>query len=1001
MNPKFLREVARYYRDRCDDLADLTFVCPNKRSAMFLKRHFQKLTVGAAVFMPRFVAFPAWIARMAPRPVPDRWEALFLLFTAYRNVLARHGRADRAGDFDRFIFWGDIIMSDFDDIDRSLAEAADVYTNLHRLRSIQADYLTPEQKEVIRLLWGDTPMTRDIDSFWFHTGPGRDGDSDDSSLSGRFMALWEVLGELYAEFRQLLDSKGMATAGMQSRLALEKVKERPLDDFAAEGRKYVFTGLSEIYPAELAILERYRDAGVAEFIWDTAVADIYDDAASMPPGIGAVRRLAAHLPQPDDFPDIPGPERRTINITGIPSAVAQTKLAGEIVARIMKESPSAGSTSVNTAIVVPDPSLLMPLMLALPPELPALNVTMALPYSQTTFATLLRAVVSMQSRIRRRRGEWTFFYADVLEIVAHPHVKVFAPDASDIIKRHIAAGALYNIPATDILRLAPSLAFIFEPVAEPGDMEAVYAYLRGFISGLYTALRRKITSAYSENSLELQCLEALLGKLETLRRLMTVYDIDMGESTLFMIFERLLASGLLTMSGTPLKGLQVMGALETRALDFDNIIYISLNERTFSRRDSIRTMIPAALRRGYGLPRLDRDETAMNYHFYRSISRAERSWLIYDSRPAALGGAEVSRYITQILYGPLSHADGITVTHDVVDLGGEQPSRRGISVEKTPRVLDELARYRTPGSGRRLSASALKEYMKCPLAFYLKYVKGYRSDEPPTDALTPAEAGDIFHGTMQDLYGRYRGRLITAEVIDELLAGDTIREALMRQYVLKRPSAAGLTFDRLPAEGIIVLSTIRLQIEGMLEAEKAQYVPFYYHAGEDDGAEFEGMWRIAPDVEVCFTMKIDRIDRLADDSGFRFIDYKTGSDSMTVGSDFDNLFDGRHEYQAIFQLMLYREAYADMCGYDGPVDLRLHCLHKIMTDGSVAELKFDKKPICGRPELRDMFRARLTEIVRRIFDSSTPFTQADDQKKCTFCQFQGMCNRQIPSDTDR
>ncbi len=985
----FLRQVAAYYfRQSGGDPAGLTFVTPNRRSALFLKRYFQELVSADAAFMPRFVALPAWVARQAPRTVPDRWEALFLLYGAYRRVLARHGQEDRATDFDRFIFWGDIIISDFDDIDRSLCDASAIYTNLRRLRSIRADYLTDEQKEIIRLLWGDTPMTGDIDRFWFHTSPGDEGDG----MAARFVSLWQILGDLYAEYRSTLDAAGYATAGMQSRLAAEAVAARQLDEIAA-GPRYVFVGLSEIYPAEKKILDRYALAGAADFVWDTEACEIYA-GESAPRGVGTVARLARHYPAPDGFVQPAPPAERMIDIVGVPSSIAQAKQAADTIAGLAAQGSLDPDNAINTAVVLPDPAMLTPLMLALPERLRSLNITMAVPYSQTTFATLLRAVVSMQSRLRRRRGEWTFFYADVLDILAHPHIRLIAPDEAERLRTRIRRDSLYNIASAEIAAVAPSLSFIFEPAADPDSTEAVYGYLRGLLRGLDAALRARVSQQAAATSPELMTLESLTRRLESMREMMHRYDIEPGQTTIFSIFERLLASDVLTLTGTPLMGLQIMGTLETRALDFDNIIFLSLNERVFPRRDTVKTMIPNALRVGYGLPPIDREEAAMNYYFYRAISRATYTQLLYDSRPAARGGGEISRYISQIMYGPLSHTPGVKVSHRTVDMSGVRPGRRVVSVAKSGRVISELDRYRLADGGRNISASALKEYMRCPLGFYLKYVKGYRAEDELTDYLGAADMGNIFHKTMELLYGPYAGRTVTAADISAMLSGDVIRSQMLQAYYDARPGRRGTPYEKLDAEAMLVLSQIEVQIRMMLEAERELYPPFVFVAAEKGEAETVAQWQVTPGLKVNFRMNIDRIDRSPDGSRLRFVDYKTGSDSLSAGDRMDNLFDGDHRRQAIFQLMLYREAYRDIHGFDGDIELRLHVMKDIVKQGKIADLTYCRKPLCSQPEAAEDFRARLNVMLTEIFDDTTPFVQAEDIEACKYCQFRGLCNRQ-------
>lgn len=991
MNVTFLGSVARYYTDKCADLANLVFICPNKRSTMFLKREFQQRASDAPVFMPRFVPFQAFVARRAPRQTPDHWEALFLLYDVYREILAKRGRKEGAGDFDKFIFWGNMILSDFDDIDRSMADAEAVYTNIYRFNQIRADYLTEEQKEVVRMMWGDTPMTRDVNSFWLHVRPdGTDPREDPRSLGSRFIALWEVLGDLYREFRRRLEARGMATAGMQSRLAAEAVRDTALEEIRAHRERYVFVGLSDIFPAEKVILDRYKEAGVAEFIWDTACADSFGGPTLTPRGLGAVSRLRACYPMPGDYDEATVPDDRNIEVIGVSSAVAQTKVAADIIASLAVEGHLMPDRAIRTAVILPDPSLLLPLLLAIPEEVNALNVTIALPYSQTTFATLLRSVVMMQSRKRMSRGRYAYYFADVIEILAHPHVALIAPHQARKVRDEIDRMTLYNVTTDTLAEKAPELDFIFRKISDPNDMDEVYDYLHGLLAGLDRALRARITVQAAEESVELQSLEALSERLDTMRRLMKDYDLVSGQATLFRIFERLMASGILTVTGTPLQGMQVMGALETRALDFDNIIYLSLNERTFPKRDALKTMIPAALRRGFGLSPIDREETVMNYYFYRSISRASRVWLLHDSRPASKGGGEISRYITQLQFAP---PRGVTVLTRTIDLGRHQPQERKFLIEKTPGVMAELAELRRPGSKRFLSASALKDYMRCPLAFYLKYVKGFRAEDVPNDALDAAQTGTLFHRTMQLIFEPYRDvREINAAEVQIIVESGVIDDTLLRVYGEIRPDEAGLDKTRISPEGILVISQVRLQIESMLMAETRTYEPFIYHAGEEGDAHCATTWNVTPGLAVNFKMNIDRIDRCADGS-LRFIDYKTGTDELSAAS-LEQLFNGDHKKQAIFQLMLYREVYSDLRGFTRPIDLRLHSLRDIMRTDCIQELRVGKKGLSDESLRRD-FRTALDNLIYSIFDPDTPIIQVADAEKCKFCPFLTMCNRQL------
>ncbi|MDO4320192.1 MAG: PD-(D/E)XK nuclease family protein [Bacteroidales bacterium] len=994
-NEKFLESVARWLTDRLsvgEDLADITVVCPNRRSAMFLKLYVQRClsSTEGAVMMPRFATLQALAERRVGATsgsVPDRWEALMALYDSYRRVMARRDAV--AGPFDRFIFWGDLLLGDFDDIDRSLADALAVYTNLRRLHEIRADYLTDAQREVATLLWGEASsaaLSGGADRFWMHTGPGAE-----SGMTDGFVALWEVSGELYDEYHRTLRERGMATGGMQLRAAAEALRAMGPDAIRNEHRRYVFAGHGQFSTAEAAMLDALWNAGVAVCLWDTAPLDeMRSIGRDLPRGLQTVARLGRRYPAPHDFDGSSGRrEDRRIDVLGVPSAAGVAKVAGGILAKLADKGALTGDKAISTAVVVPDASLLMPLMLALPPEADAVNVTMALPASSTTVATLLGAVTGMQARSRLRRGRRTFFYKDVLEVLAHPHIRLIGADDAERLRGAIMRGGLYNVDADELASNAPALSFVFGRSDENDDVAGPCSYVHGLLVGLRDGLKK---AGGVDTTFEISLIDRLDERVGRLAELIRRYAIEVAGPTVLSIFERLLQGENLPLTGTPLRGLQVMGSLETRAIDFDNIIYMSMNDRIIPGRDTLRTMIPAALRRAYGLPPVDSVENAAAYNFYRSIARAQRVSLIYDSRPAGKGIGEVSRYVTQLLYGGPSN-----VTHSIVDLSGEQPSSREISIGKTPLVMRELEAFKRPG-GLNLSASALKTYMQCPLSFYLKYVKGYRDENQPTEYMSPAMTGDIFHRAMCQLYAPWQNREVTVDVINSLLDGDTIRSALLQQLAKVRfDSDVVIPFDELPAEARLIVSQLELQVRGMLEAERDSYChpSFVYVAGERDIIK---PWTVSDGLTVNLRMQIDRIDRVGDK--LRFIDYKTGKDDNTIGMTVENLFTANHARHAIFQLLLYCEAYDDLVEPGVKIIPSLHILRKIMTDGLIRPLTYRCKEIEPYPALKSEFRPRLNALVGSIFDDHTPFGQAENIDACKYCTFLTMCGRNLPPERD-
>lgn len=986
---KFLRQVARYYYDkrRSSDLADIIFVLPNKRSAMFLKRYMQQLMGTSIGFMPRFTTFGKFLARRSKRREPSRNDKLFTLYTAYKNVLATKGRADMVKGFDKFVFWGDMILNDFEQIDRSLASADKLYTNLRKLREITADYLSDEQKSAIRDIWGETSMTRSIDSFWHHNRP-----DSDKKMTSNFIALWQVLAEVYAEFNSMMDARGLATSGMQARLAVEQVYGSSAE--ALRSNHFVFVGHIDLSFAEIKIMRRLRDINAADFFWDRSspflIADVKGkDTEAM----SALDRLAREFPEPADFTVDTVTEIPNIEVIGIPSAIGQAKVAADVLSKLADTGALTAENAIETAVVLPDQSLLTSLMLAMPQSVEKVNVTMTVPFSSTTFATLLRVIVSLQMRSRvRSTGEATYFFKDVLEVLLHPHIQLIAPEECEKIRKRIMREKLYNLNGQELVEAHPSLAYIFQPVASPRNADTAYNYLAELIDGLSRSLAEAV-GAGAHSSIELTTLSAYRTKLDELRNLVAQYGIEMADRTFFILFERIINSDSLPLTGTPLEGLQVMGVLETRALDFDNVIILSMNENTFPRRDYVKTMIPNNLRRDYGLPPIERTESFYSYYFMRAIGRAKRVTLIYDSRSGHSGSGEISRYVNQLFYLDC----GADIKHYAVETAGNQPDKRVITVEKTPEVMAELSVFHDPLSKRNVSATAIKTYLKCPLDFYLTYVKSIRPEDEPEGFLTPAIIGDITHYSINEIYSRFKGKVINSQDLAALLSSRDIEDTVRAQTLEQGYKIPQTRVDyRMNAEGELCCAIISERIRKMIQAEIETFCAdghtFRYIDGERD---IRGQWEVAPDIEpINFVMKIDRIDSLPDDS-LRFIDYKTGKDSLQVGKTLENLFSGDHSRQGIFQLMLYAEAYKDMVSHEGNIYLDIHSFNDITKSGKITNLTIDGKPLPPFPELSDQFRPLLEDTVSRIFDSNTPFTQCEDANHCGYCNFKQLCAREV------
>ncbi|MBJ2167039.1 MAG: PD-(D/E)XK nuclease family protein [Muribaculaceae bacterium] len=985
---KFLEQVADYYAMQAQRirLEDYVFVFPNRRSGRFLKRYLQQRIIGTS-FMPRFITMGAFVARMADVAEASETECLFELYDAYRETIAERGGTYHARDFDKFIFWGEIILSDFNEIDRNCVNAQELYSNLGRLHEISADFLSDEQKEVVHEIWGENTLPDSIGRFWRHL-ENREHDSDEC-MASRFLSLWDMLADIYMRFIDKMGLRKMATSGMQHREALRRLKT--LGRELIENNRYVFVGFNAPDVSDVLIFSQLHKLGAAEFFWDTSSPYIKGEDGNMSRDNSAfamLGRLAKRFSSPDDFTQDKIETLPQIDVVGIPSCTAQTKMACEILVQWMKQGIVDVHDAIETAIILPDESLLMPLLHSIPQDLEAVNITMGLPFRGTAFAALLSSVISMQMRARKIRGIWRFFHEDIIEVLSHPHLRRIAPNESIELKKHIIANNLYTMSADDLATIAPRLSFIFSAVEDARRIGGVRAYLSGLISGLHIMLAEK---SGHKASWELEILEYLHKKIEELAALVERHNVDAGEKSYFTFFERAMHSRTINMAGTPLKGLQIMNVAETRGLDFDNLIILSMNDRIFPKRGGIKTMIPNNLRSGYGLPPIDRDENDASYYFYRLIARASHVALIYDSRDASAGTGEPSRFITQLRY---LHPHG-NMRIRTISTGANPPEKRSIQVVKTPEILDRLKRF-LPGGDACISASALKTFKHCPLKFFLQYVCGFRSEDEVTEYITSAVYGTILHAAAQAIYDDYKDRPINAAILSGLASHISERyaplvESLIHKEYYHHEAAPG---TELPVEGQIVRDLILDFLSAMFNHERAAWCPtatdsYIYREGE---MRVEGPWQITPDLTINFKMYIDRVDETSE--GLRFIDYKTGSD-RTETTNIASLFKPDDtSCDAILQILAYCEAFAAMKGEKRPIQPMLYTFRDMEVNGGLTPLRIGGEDIVDYRQISDDFMPELQKLVISIFDAETPFIQAcEGARTCSYCIFAPMCGR--------
>lgn len=983
---KFLRDIARYYSGRY--VGRLTLVFPNKRGAMFMRRYLrQELKKNGGGIMPVIKVLPSYLARESVLSEISVTEQKFILYRCYLQVMAEMEMRDKARDFDAFAFWADVILSDFDDLDANMVDAKKLFHNLESLKEIQSNFLTQEQADAYEQLWGYRPAgIEDVEAFWRHVHPQdndmMDGSDRHAALTDEFYGLWRILGRLYDALDRYMIEHGIGYRGKITRDAVNRIIERGAD---ADGEHVAFIGFDHVPGAVRYLFDYLYRVGAADFFWDIPIFDY---------NVRMLKGLASHFKMPDDFEYKLPESYPVIDVVSVASNYMQAKIAANVIKRLGDQGHLDLSRPDNTVVVMPDANMLAPLLYALDDGVQPVNVTMGLPLRDTPAGTLMKSLVSLHLRSRIVRGVPVLFHEDVMAIVSHPVMRAVSAQGCDLIAGYITEHRLFTIRLDEILNQAPQLSFVFNVPAVDASATDTARYVRELITGM---------SASDNSSRDfLQVLEAYGQALVNMLELATRYEIPMGGSTFMIMLERLIYPLTLKVNGHPVTGLQVMGVLETRSLDFENIIFMSLNERVYPRRNPLRTLLPHILRSAYRMTTIEQAEAQAAYYFYRLLTRSSRVVLLYDDRPTGQSAGERSRFITQLIR--LLPKGVVNIYNS--DIPTVLPEGRTVEISKTGAVADKLKTY-IEGQGdekRELSASSLKNLLKCPLLFYFKNVCRLNDEDDNGQFMSDATFGTVVHEVFGRLFAPYKNHVIDAEVIDKMLQADIQSIALAEMNVSAYRGRYDGAFGSMPGEARVMAEHVERMVRHQLSNLKLK--PDFTYLGSE--VKLNGPMTIHVDGHDCivdgvdkininFTGSIDRLDRLSD-GRLRIVDYKTGGDSNIFRS-VDDLFSTEHSCRndAVFQLLTYSLAAHEILNVDGPINAELYRLRRgaVDQDTSIRMGSMTKNTVIpdDRDQLVSGFADKFNDLVATLFDPSIPFTQTDDRDNCRYCTFKDICVR--------
>lgn len=940
MESEFLREVARAYVKGGE--VDSLFVLPNRRSLKFFQKYLgleYAAECGKPLFAPQIVTINAWLGSLSGLAEADGVEQLIQLYKEYIAIRYKgieFQEACRKESFDEFVHWGDLLLRDFNDVDKYMVDARQLFTNVKDLKSIESDFSFLSQRQL-----------EAVECFWRNYLKG-------GNFNGKkefFGSLWEIMYELYTKFREALSGRGEGYEGQIYREVAGKVERL---DFP---QKVVFIGFNAPNRCERRIMSYLRDAGKADFYWDF-YGDMLTDTQNSASEI--IRECVQEYPSKYKIEDTSvNSSVQRFEVIASPSGVGQAFVVGDILNRIYPGEEVTPDDAFSTAVILPDENLLLPVLNSIPAKFSSINVTMGYPITTTALVSFMELWRKMQMDIKERGGKLCFYHKSLLQLLSHEYMKAILPQGAEIIESVKRQNMIYIPVDGEVLAGCGGVIF-----AKTQTSEIIAAEL-------------EILKVLDQN-LESWDREFIYHYYTRLNRLAQL-DMPMEPKTYFKLAEQVTRGIVVPFKGEPLSGLQVMGTLETRALDFDNVIIISANEGKFPAAIPENSIVPYNLRVGFGLPTYELQDGIASYHFYRGICRAKNIFMVYDTRSEAMSTGEVSRYVKQLRY----HF-GIDIKECAVAISPVLNHSR-MGVDKTAKVMEQLVGRYTGEGGGSLSASAINNYIACPLKFYFENVEGMQEEDEVAESVESNVFGSIFHYVMERLYKKYEGKRVTADDIK----GEVKDSANISGLILEGFKEY-MHLDSVAGQNKIVEALVHRYVIYTLK-EDLKVAPFRYVAGE---RRFKCVLPIYDGkYKVNFKAIIDRIDRVVEGDVTRISDYKTGSVTAPKANfELLQLFDkdGDGKYKAILQLYLYGVVYYNdkLCSGESIPDtvLTIYPLKKIAKDG-LAQIFLEREALLE-------YKEHLTKCVEEIFNPQVPFyPNVQEDGHCKYCSLSAFCRR--------
>lgn len=947
MNP-FLKQVANYlYTNHRTELSEYCLVFPGRRAGVFFTAYLNEL-VEKPILSPEIITINELISLLTGLQQADQVSLVLKLQEVYSKVTGHQE------SLDEFFFWGEILLADFDDIDKYLLNADDLFRNISDLKELenQFDYLTEEQKRAIEEFWGNLEKV------------------PSSFNKDKFIGIWIKLAEIYHRFRKELKKNEIAYSGMIYREVAEEILEELPEALSA--KKYIFIGFNALNNCEKAIFKKLENQKRAMFFWD------YDDFYLKDAENEAGRFLRTNLvqfPAPKNF--VPENQvkisERKITLVSVPGNITQ---AQAINLPQVLNSFKLSKRFDNTAFVLADENLLIPVISSVGTSFADINITMGYPFTNTPVYGFISQLISLQKNIRKSQKSPVFYYKPVIALLNHqfvvnPEIKLFVSGIHKKNKVYIEAAELNFSP------------FVEKIFSYPENWTQILDYFLDVLK----ELAPKFDQAENEKlRLESEYLYQAYLAIQRLKDTLLGLNVpDFPVKIVYRLLDQSLRRISIPFEGEPLTGLQVMGLLETRCLDFENLVLFSANEGFLPRIAAGHSFVPYHLRKGFGMPTYEDRDAMYAYYFYRLIQRTENTVIVYNSITEGISSSEKSRFLYQLIYDSEFQIEELNLSFNFKGTTNEP-----IRVEANEGHIQKLTDMY---SNRNLSPSAINTWLECRLKFYFKYIAGIKEKDELKEEIDAVLFGNLFHYAIELLYRPFENKTVDAGALQMLYADkrkieEVVLQSVAVQYFQMKPEDSSRI--KLSGQSILIAAHIRDYILQLL-ANDIQFAPFDIVSLEEKYSMECEVLSGDKKIKIRVGGVVDRIDRTAE--GLRIIDYKTGRNLKLDFKEWSQLVDRTYydRRKEIFQTLIYSDI-LERSGIEEPIYPIIYKLDDLFQEEFVPNVIFQGEKLIFQ-RVGAEFRTVFAEVLSEMFTVGVSYEQTKDSQKCSYCPYNKICRR--------